>query len=174
MSIKFDKRWTADQKEHWLDLLHWLDLGGHAKDSPIARKFDMNEWHCQTTACIGGTLEALCRAKDPEVVNAHIPMGISPKEMLALFYCDNLDSIDFEEVTPEWAFLCVRKFVETNVIDWEGTRPKPKPKVVVVIRGGVLVSAWAEQDMEVKLFDFDDEDCALELDKSAAGLKRIF
>lgn len=48
-----------------------------------------------------------------------------------------------------------------------------KPKVVVVIRGGVLTSVYASQEMDVELFDFD-EDIDEDLDKLTEGMKEVF
>lgn len=94
--------------------LRMMELRDFLAELP-PEKFDIDEWICGTTACIGGWAERLFRfpsSASPQTIGAHI--GLTGCQSNELFF----EYPDEGEVTVSRAVAVLDHYLATGEIDW--------------------------------------------------------
>lgn len=114
-------------------VLRWLDAGAPHKGDVDG--FDMRDFKRQrdrgTTCCIAGAMVEFSPTLKKHFTGdlsypyiASIAAGMEHEDPNILFYGLNGcgEDEDLESITPAWAARCIRHYIETGTVDWDGTR----------------------------------------------------
>lgn len=120
----------------------WLEAGAPSTNGVDG--FDMSDWKqkkdCGTVCCIAGTANEWWN-KGKEFATSHDAaqlLGLTDEQREHLFLPGSKNECWAGiEAPPAWAARCIRKFIATGDVDWQGTRDAP-----AIVDDGRQIVSW--------------------------------